>query len=253
MELPMQEWFEDESFWIDLYPFFFPEERFEAAREEVEKILKLLDFHGDSILDLACGPGRTALILAEKGLEVTGVDCTAFHLGKGRARAKDQGLEIEWVQEDIRHFTRPEAFDLVLNFCSSFGYFDDKGDDIKVLEKMFANLRGRGQCLIELAGKEVLARIFQPTFSQKLPNGNTLVRRHEIFDDWTRIRNECLLIKEGTVKTFRFHHTIYSGQELRNLLEMVGFHEVHVYGSLDGEEYGTDAQRLIIVGRKRDS
>ena len=137
----MPEWFEDESFWIDLYPFTFPEERFAAAREEVDKILRLLDFQGHSVLDLACGPGRTALILAEQGFAVTGVDCTAFLLEKGRARAEAQGVDIEWVQEDIRRFTRPAAFNLVLSFFSSFGYFDDKRDDIKVLEKIFVNLR----------------------------------------------------------------------------------------------------------------
>jgi hypothetical protein len=40
----MPEWFEDESFWIDLYPFMFSKEPFAAAREDVEKIVRLLDF-----------------------------------------------------------------------------------------------------------------------------------------------------------------------------------------------------------------
>ena len=48
----MPEWFEDESFWIDLYPFMFSEERFAAAKEEMEKAIRLLDFKGSSVLDL---------------------------------------------------------------------------------------------------------------------------------------------------------------------------------------------------------
>ena len=78
----MSEWFEDESFWIDLYPFMFPEERFAAAKEEVEKAIRLLDFKGSSVLDLCCGPGRCSLVLAERGLTVTGVDRTEFLLEK---------------------------------------------------------------------------------------------------------------------------------------------------------------------------
>jgi len=104
--------------------------------------------------------------------------------------------------------------------------------------------------LIDLADKEVLARIFQPTTSYELPNGSVLVQRHEIVEDWTRIRNEWILIKEDTVKTFRFDLTIYSGQELRSLLETVPFRNVHLCGDLDGAESGNEAQRLIVVGRK---
>lgn len=246
----MPEWFEDESFWIDLYPFMFSEGRFAAAEDEVEKIIHLLEFKGSSVLDLCCGPGRHSLVLAERGLTVTGVDRTVFLLEKARAESESRGLEIEWIQQDMRDFSRSESFDLVLSLLTSFGYFDNKNEDEKVLENIFVSLREGGYCLIDLAGKENLARIFQPTNSHNLSDGSILVERHEIFDDWTRIRNEWILIKGDNAKTHRFHHTIYSGQELRKLLEGVGFREVQLYGSLDGEEYGLKANRLIVVGQK---
>ena len=246
----MPEWFEDESFWIDLYPFMFSEERFAAAEEEMEKAIRLLDFKGSSVLDLCCGPGRHSLVLAERGFTVTGVDRTEFLLEKARTEAETRGLEIEWIQQDMRDFVRPEAFDLVLSMLTSFGYFDNKQDDVKVLENMFVSLREGGCCLIDLAGRETLARIFQPTNSHDLADGSILVERHEIFDDWTRIRNEWILIKGDKAKTHRFHHTVYSGQELRLLLEGVGFKDVRLYGSLDGEGYGLESNRLIAVGQK---
>jgi hypothetical protein len=83
-----------------------------------------------------------------------------------------------------------------------------------------------------------------------LPGGAKLVQRHEVFDEWTRIRNEWIIIRKGRSKSFKFHHTIYSGQELRDRLESVGFRDVKLYGSLSGDEYGPDAERLIAVGKK---
>ena len=83
-----------------------------------------------------------------------------------------------------------------------------------------------------------------------LPDGSMLVQRHEIFDAWTRIRNEWLLIRKEKVQRFRFHHTIYSGQELRDRMQQVGFEDVNLYGSLNGDEYGPNSPRLIAVGRK---
>ena len=84
----MSEWFENEDFWTEMYPYMFPEERLEAAEAEVEKILSLVEFSGTHVLDLCCGPGRHATILAERGFSVTGVDTTAFLLQKARARGK---------------------------------------------------------------------------------------------------------------------------------------------------------------------
>ena len=137
-----------------------------------------------------------------------------------------------------------------MSMLTSFGYFDDKQEDIKVLKNIYGNLREGGYCLIDLMGRETLARIYQPTHSYDLADGSTLVLRHEIFDDWTRVRNEWILIKGDKATTYRFHHTIYSGQELKENLKRVGFEDVRLYGSLDGDDYGIEANRLIVVGHK---
>src|SRR3989304_5672040 len=51
----LSEWFEDESFWEDLYPFLFPTERLSAAEREVEKILASVNLQSGSGLGLWCG------------------------------------------------------------------------------------------------------------------------------------------------------------------------------------------------------
>jgi SAM-dependent methyltransferase len=245
-----KEWFDDESFWRDLYPFLFPTERLAEATAELKKVLALSKPRGRKVLDLCCGPGRCSIVLAKRGFSVTGVDRTKFLLDKARRKARRAGLGIEWVQQDMRDFVRPESFDLALSMFTSFGYFDDKTEDVAVLGNVFQSLRPGGVLVMEMAGKECLARIFQPTTSQALPDGSQFVARHEIFDDWTRVRNEWILIRKGRTKSFRFHHTVYSGQELKDRLNGVGFGEVRLYGDLEGREYGVDAQKLVAVARK---
>lgn len=245
-----KEWFDDDSLWRDMYPFMFPPKRFADAVLEVDKFLALIAPRGKNVLDLCCGPGRNSIPLAKRGFRVTGVDRAKFLLDKAKAKARAAKVRIEWIQADMRDFVRPDSFHLVLNLLTSFGYFDDKDQDIAVLRNMFASLRPGGSCVIDVGGKEWLARIFQPTTSRLLPDGALLVQRHEIIDDWTRIRNEWTLIRKGRAKTFRFHHTIYSGQELKERMEQAGFADVKLYGDLDGGAYGSSAQRLIAVGRK---
>jgi SAM-dependent methyltransferase len=65
-------------------------------------------------LDLACGEGRNAVWLAERGWRVTGVDFSAVGIDKARRLADSRGVEVEWVVADVLEY-RPEpgAFDLV--------------------------------------------------------------------------------------------------------------------------------------------
>jgi SAM-dependent methyltransferase len=245
-----REWFDDESFWRELYPFMFPEQRIAAADEQVAQALALTNPPGKSALDLCCGPGRCSIALAKRGFHVTGVDKTKFLLDKARAAARFARVEIEWLQADMRDFVRPNSFALVLSMFTSFGYFDDRQDDVRVLKNIFASLQSGGVCLFELLGKEHLAKIFQPTVSTDLPDGTIIVQRHEIFEDWTRVGNEWLIIRDGRSRSFKFHHTVYSGLELRDRLEQAGFTGAKLYGSLAGDPYGPAAERLIAAARK---
>ncbi len=66
-------------------------------------------------LDLACGEGRNALWLAGRGWRVTAVDFSTAALDKGRERAAEDGLELEWVAADVTGYApEPGGYDLVL-------------------------------------------------------------------------------------------------------------------------------------------
>jgi len=246
----MGEWFEDESFWSELYTFMFSEERFQLAGEQIEKILALVDYRGGDVLDLCCGPGRHAVALAKRGIRVTAVDRSEFLLNNAKAEAAKANLEIEFILDDMRRFVRSSSFSLILNMFTSFGYFENIEDDLTVLRNAYQSLKTEGAMLIDLLGKEVLARKFQPTNSSEGGDGTLLIERHEICEDWTHCRNQWLLVKEGTVRPFFFKTRLYSGYELKDLMQRAGFEEVSVYGDLAGKEYGINADRLIAIGRK---
>ena len=246
----MSEWFESEAFWIENYPYMFSEDRFRAAHEQVDEILTLVSFTGKRILDLCCGPGRHSTVLAERGFSVTGVDSTPFLLRQASNRANELKLDIEFVEEDMRRFVRPSSFDLALNMFTFFGYFDNKDEDLTVLGNIYESLRPGGILVMEMVGKEWLASNFNATSSELQPDGTLIVERREIFDDWTRIRHEWVFILKGQAKTFKFHHTLYSGQELKDRLLQVGFGDTQLYGDLEGNAYGPNSKRLVAVSRK---
>lgn len=65
-------------------------------------------------LDLACGEGRNAVWLAERGWRVTGVDFSDVALAKAAELAASRGVEVDWVVADILEYApEPLAYDLV--------------------------------------------------------------------------------------------------------------------------------------------
>ncbi|WP_144124878.1 class I SAM-dependent methyltransferase [Catellatospora sichuanensis] len=66
-------------------------------------------------LDLASGEGRNALWLAGKGWRVTAIDYAQIAVDKGRERARQDRLDVDWTVGDVLAYLPPaEGFDLVL-------------------------------------------------------------------------------------------------------------------------------------------
>ncbi|MBO3094569.1 class I SAM-dependent methyltransferase [Cellulomonas dongxiuzhuiae] len=64
-------------------------------------------------LDAGAGEGADAIWLAEHGWRVTAVDASQTALDRGAAQAAARGLEVTWVQADLRTWTPAERYDLV--------------------------------------------------------------------------------------------------------------------------------------------
>ncbi|MCP4658101.1 MAG: class I SAM-dependent methyltransferase [bacterium] len=246
----MSDWFADEALWTDLYSFLFAQERFEKAQDQIEKLIRLVEFSGTRVLDLPCGPGTHAVPLAALGYRTTGVDLSAFLLERARARADDAEVEVEWIREDMRDFCRPDTFDLATNLFSSLGFFDDQEDNQRVLQNLCRSLRPGGVCVLDMTGKEWVARMMPETMAHDLVDGGLLVERNEICDDWSRIRHEWIVLRGEDTTTFRFEHAIYSGQELKDRLRAAGFSAVRLFGDLDGNPYDLSASRLVAAAWK---
>src|SRR5215471_15709533 len=168
-----------------------------------------------------------------------------------RAAATREGLTVEFVQEDMRHFHRPAAFDLALNLFSSFGYFADVADDLQVLRQLHGSLKPGGQVLLEMVGKETLARTFQPrTWHRHAERDEYLLEELIVRGGWRWLEHHWIWIRGAEQQDFTFGIRLYSGAELTTLLAEAGFSGVQLYGSLAGTPYDQTAQRLVTVATK---
>jgi ubiquinone/menaquinone biosynthesis C-methylase UbiE len=81
------------------------------------------------VLDVCCGYGRHALELGRRGRRVTGIDLAPAQIEFARRRAEAAGIQpAQFVQGDVRTMQFAEPFDACLNLFTSFGFFDDDGN-----------------------------------------------------------------------------------------------------------------------------
>lgn len=249
----MTVWHEQDDFW-ELVPMF-TAHHWEIAPEQVDFVVSVLELEpGAAVLDLPCGVGRHSLELARRGYRVTGVDRTAAYLQAARKTAADEDLELELVQADMREFVRPGAFDAAINLYTSFGYFEDPAEDRQVAENFWLSLKPGGALVMQMMGKEVLARIFLPRDWQELPDGSLFLQERTVTDDWSWVENRWILVKDGERREWAVSHRLYDGVGLKALLLDVGFESVALCGGpAEDVPYDTSAQQLTAVARKAAS
>lgn len=241
-------WHDSDDFWETFAPVFFEARRWEAAPGEIDRVVALLGVEpGAPLLDLCCGPGRHSLELARRGFAVTGVDRTAAFLDIARREA--DALPIEFVQADMRQFCRPNAFAGIVNLYSSFGYFDDPADDRQALDNILQSLQPGGAVVLEMQGKEQVARDFRERNWLEW-EGGFLLESSQISRDWGWLENRWVIVGEDGVGEFIWGHRLYSAVELTELLRAGGFIDVRTHGDLGGSPYNQTARRLVAVARK---
>ena len=168
----------------------------ERTAGEVELVWKLLELEpGLALLDLACGHGRIANPLAERGVRVTGLDATPRFLELAREDAAKRGLEVEYVEGDMRSIPWTERFDRVLCWFTSFGYFGDE-ENRQVLAEAYRALVPGGLFAIEMNNLLRLIQVYAEEVVTERGD-DKMIDRHRFDIQTSRSLDERTIIRGG--------------------------------------------------------
>ena len=116
------------------------------AKVFMENITKFLKFKKEThILDLACGKGRHSVFLNSLGYQVTGIDLSENSISFAQ---KFANKSLHFNVHDMRDaFTN--QYDAIFNLFTSFGYFEEDAEDVKVLKNIKNGLHTNGIAVID--------------------------------------------------------------------------------------------------------
>jgi ubiquinone/menaquinone biosynthesis C-methylase UbiE len=207
------------------------------------------------ILDLACGTGRHAVVLGESPqgrLGVVGLDLSHHLLTEACRRSGS--LRPGYVRSDMRSLPFADAvFGAVVNFFTSFGYFEDPLDDARVLNETARILAPGGAFLSDVFNAERVIRTLASREEKTVAGQRISIRRR--YDPVTRRVEKDIEMGSGPSRqTFRERVRAYTESELRALHEAAGLRIRAVYGDFDGSPFDVQrSARLILLAEKPEA
>jgi len=131
---------------------------------------------------------------------------------------------------------------------NSFGYFDEEGDNYRMLVSIAEALKPGGLFLIELVNRDFMLRL--NSRKEWYERDDAVILENKWFDP-VRNRSEIdvtVIDKNGKRS---YHHSIrlYSYTELVMLLEAAGFTVKAVFGGFKGENFDLNHDRMLIFAQ----
>ena len=191
-----------------------------------------------AVLDLACGAGRHTAALRERGYRTLGVDLSLTLLAFPP--------RVPGVAGDMRRLPfAGDTFDWVLNFFTSFGYFERERENFEVLEELVRVLTPGGRFLIDFLNREVVLANLKARETQEI--SGRVVHIERWYDEQTRRINKRMRLEE---RTYLESVRAYRHDEVTIGARWAGLVVDDLYGNFQGEPFDHDSERLIVVGHK---
>ena len=252
---PASDWYKT-AFRYD-YLRVYPHRNDEEARRQVDFLVDKLDVPPScEVLDLGCGDGRHSLELTRRGFRVTGLDLSEELLERARRRTADEGLDITFIRGDMRDPPAVRAYDLVVNFFTSFGYFPEDGENARVLEAISRTLRPGGRFLMDYLNRPYVISTLVPS-DRRIVEGMEVEQRRWITGNpsepgnHVRINKQVRIREDGTERSYDESVRMYTLDELEAMMDRAGLVVTHTYGDFDGRPVSGDAPRNILVGQSK--
>ncbi len=220
------------------------------AKHQIEFLEKYVGLSKDKkILDLCCGNGRHSIELKKLGYDVIGIDLSEDLLDFARKKASENNIDLKLIKCDMREIPYKDHFDLVVQFFTSFGYFETDEENQKVLSAISDSLKINGKFLIDYLNPDYVVKNLIEK-DEKIVSELFIKQERWIDNLKNRVNKRITIIVDGKSSVFNESVRMYSLDEIRAMLDISDLQLTDVYGDFDGSSYSPNSPRMILIGKK---
>ena len=204
-------------------------------------------------VDLACGTGSVSVLLAELGMEVTGVDMSADMLCQADQKAADMENRPLFICQKLQELHLPKGVDLAVCALDSLDYITDPDHCREAIRRVYKALTPGGCFIFDVNTPEKLRAMDGQVFLDE-DDDVYCVWRGE-FDEKTNICTYGMDIFQRAGETWHRSCEIheeyaYSRQQLTEYLKAAGFTHIEVFADRQLVKPREGEQRIYFKARK---
>ena len=210
------------------------------------------------ILELCCGTGRLTLPIAKAGYNISGVDITYSMLEQAKVKALEIGLEVDFIQADIRTLDLPEKYDLIFIPFNSIHHLYQNEDLFQALNVVKNHLKEKGLFLLDCYNPNIQYIVEAEKDQKEIAQYITKDGRKVLIKQKMQYENK------SQINRIEWHYYInnefdsiqnldmrlYFPQELDSYLKQNGFTIIHKFGNFKEEEFNDSSEKQILVCNK---
>ena len=226
---------------------------YEATVDFYFQILKREGLNPRTAVDLACGTGSVSVLLARRGIRVTGVDISEEMLTVAWQKAQELAQPPMFVCQDLAKLRIPKAVDLAVCALDSMDYITDPADCAEAIRRVYKALNPGGIFIFDVNTPEKLRAMDGQVFLDEDDDVYCVWRGD--FDEETNICSYGmdLFQRRGEFweRSFEEHREYaYSREQLTAYLKAAGFTHIEVYADRRFESPRAGEQRIYFKARK---
>ncbi len=237
----------------------------ERALQEAIVLSQLLEEQGvppnAKLLDVACGIGRHAVLMAQRGYQVSGLDISPRFVENAHEYASEQGGEADFQCGDVLQVAsqlgNTAPFDAIVNMFTSHSYYGWDGD-LTTFRQLHELSSYSAVLVILTSNRDAIVRKFTPEAMDKAGDIRILQLRtldletSTMHNDWEFFEGQNESLKLSL--SIHMEHRIYSLHDMKRLLEEAGWTYVKAMGQSDDEASGLipltiDSNVMWVVAR----